>query len=299
MMGQLEDMSIFARVVEAGSITKAAEQLNLAKSAVSKRLSALEQRLGQKLITRTTRRSNLTDAGKTYYQRSKLILDEVAELNNQATFAHQSLSGSLKISVPVSFGLMYLADALDDFIKLYPDIHLQVNFSDHAVDLIESGYDLAIRIGNLNNSSLQARKLAPIKQLLCASPTYLSKYGNPKSHNDLVHHKFLRYDNISMLGINLLDNSGQTINVQRNNYYSANNGDFLAKLAKSGHGILQTPNFFVWKAIQEGELVPILEQYKLAQLDAYAVYPANRHLPQKVRVLIDYLVEYFISPPFA
>jgi DNA-binding transcriptional LysR family regulator len=167
-MGQLEDMHIFLRVVETGSITKAAEQMNIAKSAVSKRLALLEHKLGIKLINRTTRMSSITEAGQHYYQRSKLILDEVDELNSQTSSSKRALEGTLNIAVPLSFGLSHLAPALDLFLKEHADLKLKINFSDQRIDIIEQGVDLAFRIGQLDNSSMQARKIAPIKHVLCA-----------------------------------------------------------------------------------------------------------------------------------
>lgn len=297
-MGQLEDMAIFARVIEAGSITLAAEQLGLAKSAVSKRLSALEQKLGLKLITRTTRKSSITEAGKQYYQRSKLILDEVDELNNITSSDTLALSGPLKITVPLSFGLMYLSEPLDLFIQQHPEIQLQVNFSDHRIDLIESGMDLAIRIGELANSNLQARRLIEIKQSLCASPHYLSKYGIPASPQDLKNHKLLKYENSPFNSISLVDNNGVTTTGHPKIHCVSNNGMFLQQMALSGHGIIQIPQFFVWQNIATNHLTPILTDYHLTSLNAYAVYPANRHLPAKVRTLIDFLIKQLNNMPF-
>ncbi|GHE97663.1 LysR family transcriptional regulator [Thalassotalea profundi] len=297
-MGQLEDMAIFARVIEAGSITLAAEQLGLAKSAVSKRLSALEQKLGLKLISRTTRKSSITEAGKQYYQRSKLILDEVDELNNITSSDTLALSGPLKITVPLSFGLMYLSEPFDLFIQKNPDIQLQVHFSDHRVDLIESGMDLAIRIGELANSNLQAKKLIEIKQLICASPEYLLEHGTPKNPEELKHHKLLKYENNPFQSISFLDSNGTRITGQPKIHCVANNGEFLQKMALSSHGIIQTPHFFVWKNIQDHSLTPILTDFQLTSLNAYAVYPANRHLPSKVRTLIDFLLEHLQDLPF-
>ncbi|XQW85190.1 LysR family transcriptional regulator [Thalassotalea piscium] len=297
-MGQLEDMAIFTRIIEAGSITLAAEQLGLAKSAISKRLSALEQQLGLKLITRTTRKSSITEAGKRYYQRSKLIIDEVNELNHITSSDTLALSGPLKITVPLSFGLMYLSEPLDRFIQLHPEIQLQVNFSDHRIDLIESGVDLAVRIGELANSNLQARRLIEIKQLLCASPDYLIKNGHPESPQDLKHHKLLKYENSPFNGVTLNDKNGNIITGHPRIHCSANNGDFLKRMALSGHGIIQSPNFIVWKNIEDHTLTPILTDYHLPSMNAYAVYPANRHLPTKVRTLIDFLIQQLANPPF-
>ncbi|MCG7588778.1 LysR family transcriptional regulator, partial [Photobacterium sp. OFAV2-7] len=203
-MGQLEDMHVFIRVVETGSITKAAEQLNLAKSAVSKRLSELENRLNSKLINRTTRKSSLTEAGTLYYQQVKQILEEVDELNNRISSATQHLEGSLKLALPLSFGLSQLAPALDIYAKKYPNLKIETDFSDRKVDIVEEGFDLAFRIGHIEDSSFRARKIAPIKHVLCASPEYLEQHGTPASLEELKSHRFLKYGSTPQAGVNLL-----------------------------------------------------------------------------------------------
>ncbi|MBA6233621.1 MULTISPECIES: LysR family transcriptional regulator [unclassified Colwellia] len=297
-MGQLEDMYIFLRVVETGSITKAAEQMNIAKSAVSKRLSLLEQKLGIKLINRTTRKSSITEAGQRYYHRSKLIVDEVDELNSQTTSSNSALEGTLNIAVPLSFGLTHLAPALDLFLQQHSDLKLNINFSDQKIDIVEQGVDLAFRIGQLDNSTLQARKIAPIKHVLCASPDYLVLHGKPITPDDLKQHSVIRYGSSEQSGIKLLSKEGQEHIVHLEPNIIANNGDFLKSLAESGHGITYLPTFIVWQSLATQTLVPVLEAYKLPTMHAYAVYPPNRHLPFKVRSLIDFLVERFGDNPY-
>jgi DNA-binding transcriptional LysR family regulator len=297
-MGQLEDMYIFVRVVETGSITKAAEQMNIAKSAVSKRLSLLEQKLGIKLINRTTRKSSITEAGHRYYQRSKLIVDEVDELNSQTASSKRALEGTLNIAVPLSFGLAHLTPALDLFLQQHTDLKLNINFSDQKIDIVEQGVDLAFRIGQLDNSTLQARKIAPIKHVLCASPDYLKLHGQPKTPSDLKHHKVIKYGSSDQSGLKFLSHEGNEHLVHLEPHIIANNGDFLKSLAESGHGITYLPSFIVWQSLATQTLVPVLDEYKLTTMHAYAVYPPNRHLPLKVRSLIDFLVERFGDNPY-
>lgn len=297
-MGQLEDMHIFLRVVETGSITKAAEQMNIAKSAVSKRLSSLEQKLGIKLINRTTRKSSITEAGQRYYQRSKLILDEVDELNNQTSSSKMALEGTLNIAVPLSFGLTHLAPALDVFLQQHSDLKLNINFSDQKIDIVEQGVDLAFRIGQLDSSTMQARKIAPIKHVLCASPEYLKLHGEPKTPSDLKHHKVIKYGSPDQGSLKFLSDDGKEHIVHLDAHIVANNGDFLKSLAESHHGITYLPTFIVWQSLAAQTLVPILADHKLDTMYAYAVYPANRHLPLKVRSLIEFLLERFGDNPY-
>jgi DNA-binding transcriptional LysR family regulator len=297
-MGQLEDMQVFVRIVEAGSITQAAGQLNLAKSAVSKRLGDLENRLGSKLINRTTRTSSLTDAGNQYYQRVKLLMGEVDSLNGDMASKTQVLAGSLRLAVPLSFGISHLTPAIDLFMRQHPELNIDIDFSDRKVDIIEGGYDLALRIGSLPDSSLQARKITPIKHTICASPSYLENHGTPTTPQELTTHKVLKYGNWPLAGMPLLDLTGQQHLVNVDAYLTANNGDAMKQIALSGHGIVMLPTFIVWDALAKGDLVPILENYSLPTMHAYAIYPSTRYLPRKVRSLIDFLIERFGDNPY-
>jgi DNA-binding transcriptional LysR family regulator len=297
-MGQLEDMQVFVRIVEAGSITKAAGQLNLAKSAVSKRLNDLENRLGSKLINRTTRTSSLTEAGQQYYQRVQLLLGEVDLLNGDMARENKVLTGSLKLAVPLTFGVTHLTPAIDLFMRQHPELSIELDFSDRKVDLIEGGYDLAFRIGSLPDSSLKARKIAPIKHVICASPDYLKRQGIPENPAQLKHHKILKRPGWPLAGMPLWDLEGQKHLVNGQSSLIANNGNAMTMLALTGHGIIMLPTFYVWESLQRGDLVPILENYSLTTMNAYAVYPTTRYLPRKVRSLIDFLVERFGDTPY-
>lgn len=298
-MNQLEDMQTFVRIVEAGSITKASLQLNTVKSAVSRRLAELEKRLGVTLLTRTTRSQVLTDSGRSYYQQCLRIIDDLAEVESSIKDQHCSLAGTIKISVPLSFGLKHLAPAFRQFNHTHPDVLFNVDFNDRKVDLVEEGYDLAIRISNLADSSLVARKITSVAPVLCASPTYLKQYGEPKTAEDLSQgHVRLRY-NLMPEAWQFVSESGQPIVVKSPIVLSANNGDYLCGEAIAGRGLLFGPDFICYEAIRAGQLKPLLcEQLKNLATNAYAVYPQTRHLSQRVRGLVDYLADYFGDKPY-
>ena len=297
-MGQLEDMAMFVRVVEAGSITKAAEQLNIAKSAVSRRLKELETRLGSQLISRTTRQSNLTQAGEQYYQKVHHILSEVDALNEETSGTPTRIEGTLKMTAPLSFGLMHLNDVIDEYANQHPELNFELDFSDRHTDLIEEGFELAIRIRELQDSSYQAKRLALIRYALCASPEYLERMGTPKTFDDLSEHEFLQYGMSKSSTIELIDEQGKKHQVAVIGKIKANNGDFLREMAVKGHGIAFLPTFITYQALISGELVPILQQYQLPTLNAYAVYPKNRFLSQRCRYLIDFIAERFGDNPY-
>lgn len=297
-MGQLEDMQVFVRIVDSGGISLAADQLGIAKSAVSRRLSELENRLGVTLLNRTTRSSNLTDAGKTFYERSQQLINEVDELNNLTSDPEFSLSGTLRISVPLSFGLTHLSKPIEIFSKEHPELTLDITFIDNETDLVEGGYDLAFRIGKLEDSSLQARKIAPIKLVVCASPEYLQKHGTPKVPEELKNHKMLKYALHGKLGWNLIDKNGTSHTIHVQSKMIANNGDFLNKMAIANCGVLLSPTFISWEAIENKDLIHILKDYEFEEIYSYVVYPQSRYLSRKIRLFIDYLTDYFGNEPY-
>lgn len=299
-MGQLEDMALFVRIVDAGSITKAADQLDIAKSAVSRRLKDLETRLGIQLISRTTRQSHLTEAGVHYYQRANSILGEVDALNETTSGIKTQIEGTLKMTAPLSFGLLHLNEVINDYANQYPDLNFELKFSDRHIDLVEEGYELAIRIGELQDSSYQAKPLTTIRNVICASPEYLSRMGVPANLTDLADHKFLHYGLSAQNHIELIDSQGQTqtFSIPKNSKMKANNGDFLLDMAIRGHGITFAPTFIAYQALACGELIAILKDYKLPLFNAYAVYPQNRFLSQRCRLLIDFIAERFGNDPY-
>lgn len=297
-MSHWEEMRTFVRVVEAGSISKAADQIGLAKSGVSRRLADLEERLGVRLINRTTRRSSLTEAGEAYYHGAVRVLGDVAELDAAVSRSRATLEGTLRIAAPLSFGLCHLAPAIDEFLTQNPGLDLHVDFSDRQVDLVEQGMDLAIRIAELDDSSLQARRICPIRVLLCASPAYLEKHGRPSRPEDLEQHKVLAYSLGGGPRLRLRDADGAVTVVPAQSSMAANNGDFLRDMAIAGHGLVQTPSFISWQALASGDLVSLLDDFQPPPLSAWAVYPRNRYLPMRARAFIDFLAERFGENPY-
>lgn len=297
-MGQFEDMAMFVRIVEAGGISRAAEQLDIAKSAVSRRLNDLETRLGTQLISRTTRKNTLTEAGEHYYLQAMKILDEVTLLNEQTSNVKAQVDGTLKMTAPLSFALLHLNSLLDEFINRHAALKLQLDLSDRHVDLIEEGYELAIRIGALEDSSYQAKAITPIRGVLCASPAYLAISGVPERPSDLSGQAFLQYGFAKNEPLTLVDNRGGVHEVAVNSKIKANNGDFMLDMAKRGHGITRLPSFIAYKAIESGELVQVLPQYRVPGFHCYAVYPKNRFLSRRCRLLIDFLSERLGDKPY-
>jgi DNA-binding transcriptional LysR family regulator len=298
-MDRLENMRTFTRVVEAGSISGAAERLSVAKSAVSRRLKELEEHLGVELFHRTTRRMNLTDTGRAFYQQSIRILEDVLEAELATSQAHGTLKGSLKIALPSSFGLMHMGPAINEFMQIHPQIEFDLDFNDRQVDLIQEGFDLAIRIANLPDSSLIARRIAPIQHILCASPAYLEKYGTPQVPDDLSRHKCLTYSLLHNYQIwTFTDKNNQQSKITINPHMKAGAGSFLRDAAVEGQGIVYLPTFIVYKEIENKTLLPLLSEYLPWQIDAYAVYPQTRHLSQRVRAFVDFIVKRFEGTPY-
>ncbi|MEH6649866.1 MAG: LysR family transcriptional regulator [Motiliproteus sp.] len=297
-MGQLEDMQVFIRVVEAGGISRAAEQLGVAKSAVSRRLSELEARLGTRLINRTTRTSSFTEAGRGYYERALKVLDDVTEMNAETAEANTALSGTLRVAVPLSFGLMHLSPAIDLFAKQHPQLAIQIDFSDRQVDIVEEGFDLAFRIADLKDSSIQARRISLVRFVLVASPDYLKRQGTPRLPGDLKQHDILKYAGSSTSLWRITTAEGDENALTLPSKMIANNGDFLKNMALAGHGIAMLPTFLAWQELASGELVTVLADCSVPDSSAYAVYSQTRYLPQRARLLIDFMAERFGDNPY-
>jgi len=298
-MDRFENMNIFNRVVETGSISGAAERAGVAKSVVSRRLKELEAHLGVELFHRTTRRMNLTDTGRAFYKQSVRILEDVMEAELATSQVHSTLRGGLKVALPSTFGLMHMGPAINEFLLLHPEIEFDLDFNDRSVDLMQEGFDLAIRIAKLPDSSLIARRLAPIRHIACASPGYLDKHGIPETPSDLVDHHCLTYN---LLADNdkwfFQDTNGTSITTKIHPYLQASSGEFLRSAAKDNLGVIQLPSFIVYKEIEQGTLLPILNKYQRNDLNAYAIYPQTRHLSQRVRAFIDFLLHRFEDVPY-
>jgi len=298
-MDRFENMSTFVRVVEAGSISGAADRMGVAKSAVSRRLKELEEYLGVELFHRTTRRMNLTDTGRTFYHQSVRILADILEAEHATSQAHGTLKGSLKVALPLSFGLMHLGSAISEFLQANPEIEFDLDFNDRQIDLLAEGFDLAIRIASLPDSSLIARRLAAIQSVMCASPAYLERMGKPRSPEELINHHCLIYNLIhDFEHWSLYDTEDKLIKAKIHPYLKASNGEFLRDAAVNGLGIVLMPVFIVHKEIESGTLIPLFTEYKYPQIAAYAIYPQTRHLSQRVRAFVDFLIRRFEGLPY-
>ncbi len=293
-MDRFADMQTFVRVVESGSLSAAADRLDIAKSAVSRRLAELEQRLGVQLFHRTTRRLHLTDSGRSFYERCVRILEEVNEAESSVSVAHREIRGALRVALPLSFGLLHLAPAIQTFMQHYPAVEFDLDFNDRQVDLLREGFDVAIRIAQLADSSLMARRLVAIRHVVCASPEYLARHGIPRQPADLARHACLAYSNLPNPGVwNYRDKNGRQATVSVPVRLKANNGDFLQRAAMAGEGLIMQPTFYVHEAIREGRLVPVLRELGWPEISAYALYPATRHLSSRVRTFVDFLADTF------
>lgn len=295
-MDRFDDLTTFVAVVEAGSFTAAADRLDIAKSAVSRRVSALEERLGAELIRRTTRRLSLTDSGRAFYERALRVLADLDEAESAVAMQQGELRGHLAIAAPLSFGIRHLAEPLCTFGREHPALSLDVDFNDRRVDLIEEGVDVAVRIGHLKDSSLIARKLFDARTVVCASPEYLARHGRPETPADLAAHDCLVYSNLAEpWRWGYVDRDGKRQYVQVGKGMSASSGDFLVNAASAGLGVVMQPTFIAHEAIREGRLEPLLTDYGWPVTPGFAIYPPTRHLSQRVRVFIDFLVETFAA----
>jgi DNA-binding transcriptional LysR family regulator len=297
-MDKFEDIQAFIAVVEAGSFTAAAERLGSAKSAVSRRISALEQRLGVQLLHRTTRALSLTETGRSFFAHGTRILADLEEAEAAVQQEHGELRGNLRFALPLSFGVRHMCRPIATFSKLHPKVRFELDLNDRRVDLIEDNFDVALRIGRLTDSSLIARRLFDVRAVVCASPHYLSVHGTPQTPDDLQDHDCLVYSNLSDPDRWSYEDSEGNEGVARlNPLLRASSGDFLANAAAHGMGLVIQPTFIASQAIRSGRLVPVLTDYKFPISPAYAVYPPTRHLSYRVRALIDFLAERFAGTP--
>ena len=288
-MDKLNAISVFCKVIETQSFTQAANQQNISVAMASKLVSQLEEHLKTRLLQRTTRKIVPTEAGMLYYQRCQAILLDLSEADSSISNMATSLQANLLISVPRDFGLLYISPNLPKFIELHPNLHVEIEFEDKRVDLVAEGYDLALRIGYMQDSSLVARKISSSPMHFVASPSYLESRGTPLTPDDLEYHQGLLYKS----SLNQVHwQSTKANQIQRYKIQSkvvSNNGMALLEMTKAGLGISNSPSFFVKEALASGELVEILSEYKQKPLDIYVVYPNRRHLPAKVRAFIEFL----------
>lgn len=297
-MDRFEDLRAFVQVVESGSLTRAAEALQVATSAISRRIKDLEQRLGTQLLQRTTRQMRLTAAGETFHGRAVEILQALGEAEAEAGDQSRSLSGPLRIAAPLSFGHSHLAPILIDFACQNREVDLEVDLSDRMVDLVGEGLDLAVRIGNLRDSSLIARRLAEVQSVLCVSPAYLEQHGPIRVASDLSGHQILVYT-LGERGEapSFVGPDGAKGNLDMRTALRSNNGDFLRDAAIAGIGVTLQPSFILHKAVETGKLVPILKDHVFQSVTIHVVYPQTRHVSARARAFIEFAKSRIGSEP--
>jgi len=296
-MDKLQAMNALVKVVSSGSYAEAARRLGLTRSAVSKAVTELEQELGARLLDRTTRRVTPTEAGLAYYERCVAILAAVEETEAQVSRLHDEPKGLLKINGPMSFGTLYLGEAVADFMTRYTDLKVELTLTDRFVDPLEEGVDVTVRIGAPADSSLVARRIAPARIVLVASSEYLKKHGTPQSPADLANHKCLSYGHTTSMQRWHLTDKGQPISVAIASCLASNNGDALRDAAMKGIGIAGLPTFIVGNDIAAGRLKIVLPENRPQDLVIHALYAPNRYLAAKTRVFIDFLVDRFGKKP--
>lgn len=295
----LEGYATFAAVVECGGFSAAEQRLGLTKSAISKQVSRLEERLGARLLNRTTRRLALTEAGQAFYQHALRILAEADEAELAVSQLHASPRGLLRVSVPMSFGIRHLGPVLCPFLERYPDLTLEAQYDDRLVDLVAEGFDVAVRITRLADSSMIARKIAPCRRVAVASPEYVARHGMPHHPAELARHETLLYTLQTTANTwTLIHRDGSLAEITLSGRLRVNNGDALRAAAVSGLGIIVTPTFIVGADLAAGRLVRVLPEWEAEPIHVYAVYPPGRHLSVKVRAFVDFLVESFGPKPY-
>lgn len=290
------EMRTFGSVVEAGSFVGASEALGLSKTAVSRYIGDLEQRLGVRLLNRTTRKLSLTEDGDVFYTRCKELLGALDEAEAEVSSRTGEATGLLKVTVPVSFGVLHLAKVWGEFKVRHPKVTLDVTVSDRVADLVEDGFDLAIRIARLPNSSLVSRKLTSTRVVLCASPGYLRGAGTPTHPRELAQHAVLAYSHWAERDEWRFDGPEGSVAVQTHPVIRSNNGDVCRAGALQHQGIILQPTFIVGQDLAAGALVELMPAYRSIELGIYAVYASRRHVAPKVRLLIDLLVAWFREP---
>jgi len=284
---------VFVAVVESASFSAAARDLGISKSAVSKRINLLEQQLGVKLLQRTTRKLSLTEAGQQYYQYAAQAYHSAKQAEDVVAQLQGEPQGRLRINTPMSFGRLHIAPLIAKFLALYPKISIDMVMDDKQVDLIAEGFDVAIRAGDLPDSSLVARKLAPLYNVLCASPAYLDKYGRPSELEQLRQHNCLQFTYSRDVKEWLFIRDGQSQAVEVKGNFRVNNSEAMREAMLQGLGIGRLPTFIAAPDIKQGRLEALFEDYEMPSKSIHAVFAERQFLPAKVRVFIDFAVEHF------
>ena len=298
-MGIPTDMAAFVRAVEKGGFSSAARELGLTPSAISKLVTRMEDRLGVRLLNRTTRRLSLTPEGEAFFHRTQRILADIAEAENEVARFRERPQGKLRVNVGTAFGTYQLVPALPGFLERYPDIEVEITMTDRVVDLVEDGADVGIRSGHLSDSSLVARRICEMERVICASPAYLQRHGVPRKPGELLRHNCLVIANTPSLRRWPFNQPDGVRNIEVAGNIAANNADTLLQLALLGAGIIRLADVIVGEAIAQGRLKPVLAHvHHVEPLPLHAVFPQGRHRSPRVAAFVDFLVEQFAGAPW-
>lgn len=297
-MDKYQEMRVFTAVVDAASFVAAGDALNMSKAAVSRYVSDLEQRLGVRLMHRTTRKLSLTSEGEVFLTRCRDILSSIEASEAELSTRSVTASGLLKASVPVSFGIRHLAPLWSTFLDKHPQVTLDVQLADRVIDLVEEGFDLAVRIARLPDSSLISRQLASTRLVLCAAPSYLARRGAPRHPSELAQHDVMGYSLMAMGDQWQFSGPDGPVSAKVRPRMWSNNGESCVAAALQGAGILLQPTFLINQELASGQLVEILPQFRSVELGIYAVYPSRKFVLPKVRALVAFLEEKLGDAPW-
>ena len=292
-MNRFEELEAYVAVVDYKGFGNAAEKLGIAKSMVSRRVSELERRLGVQLLLRTTRRQSVTDAGHEFYRRANQLISDMRDAEQSVAQGQAAISGRIRLALPLGFGVSQLAQPISEFLDRHPGIKIEVDLNDRRQDLIEENIDLAIRVGELEDSTMIARKLANVHFAVCASPEYLRVHGEPRHPAEVAEHEVLVYSNVAVGRQWFYQRDGKQVSPRMSYRLSANNGEFLAAVASFGQALVTGPVALLQSYIDSGALIPILTEFARPEVGMYAVYPPGRLVAGRVRVLSDALYEHF------
>jgi DNA-binding transcriptional LysR family regulator len=297
-MDRFAELRAFVEVVRAGAFVKAADALDLSKTAVSRQVGDLEKRLGVRLLNRTTRRLSLTDEGQRYHEHARTVLADLESAEADVMTRAREVTGLIRITAPLSFGILHLAPLWPEFRARHPGATLDVTLGDRLVDLVDEGYDLAIRIARLPDSTLVSRQLARTRMVLCAAPAYLRKHGKPRHPRELSGHVTLSYSYWSSGDEWQFTGPDGPANARVKPWMHTNNGDSCRAAALAGSGIILQPTFLVGDDLRRRAMVELMPEYRAVELGVYAVYPTRRYLLPRVRAMVDFLAERFQDPPW-
>ncbi|MDD1638569.1 MAG: LysR family transcriptional regulator [Methylococcaceae bacterium] len=292
-MGKLNNIQVFCRIVELGTFAAVAREMHLSAMMISKYMAQLEESLGVALLNRTTRQISLTEAGEIYYYRSKQLLDDFSELDETTSQLGRHVKGTLKVSAPIDFGGLYMVPAIDAYQREYPDVKILMTLHNSRVDLSKGSFDLSILVTDSLDLGVVARKIALTRLCTYASPAYLAEYGKPEHIDQLSLHRCLHYIDTPHKEFWLFNSGNEEIKIKPNWHFASNNGRALCQAAALGMGITQAPEISAANFVAQGQLIEILQDFRIPSLAIYATYLQRRFLPAKLTTFVDFMVKYF------